>query len=107
MSQQEFDKTDADGDGKISAAEWIAKNGSIDGFEQYDASHDGSISRTEFDTGREGELHGTVHRVEDKNCVMAYLHQLRSSLSFYSYMVQRLASAASLLSSGLTPSASL
>ena len=88
MSQQEFDKTDADGDGKISSAEWIAKNGSIDGFEQYDVSHDGSISKAEFKAGREGELHGTLHRVEDKNCFMAYWHQLQSSVSLYSYMVQ-------------------
>lgn len=34
--ERELGQLDADGDGKVTREEWIAKYGSIDGFDQYD-----------------------------------------------------------------------
>ena len=36
VSEMERNALDADGDGKITREEWIAKYGSIDGFDEYD-----------------------------------------------------------------------
>ena len=44
-----WQELDADGDGKITREEWIAKYGNDDGFDQYDLDGDGIIDGESFD----------------------------------------------------------
>jgi len=53
-SKGSFDKLDANGDGKISEAEFLAAGGSSGMFDKLDTDNDGYISREEWNRGRQG-----------------------------------------------------
>jgi len=52
---EEFRDADTNNDGCLSADEWIAKYGSIEGFDAYDLNGDGIIDADEFSMGKQVE----------------------------------------------------
>merc|ERR1711990_969615 len=52
---KEFNSADANKDGKLSRAEWIARFGSDDHFDEYDLDHDGFVDADEFMKGKQRE----------------------------------------------------
>merc|ERR1711865_751348 len=59
QTREKLAELDADGDGKISREEWIARYGSDAGFDQYDLDGDGIIDANEFRMAKCAEIQFT------------------------------------------------